>query len=101
MEVNKPVGGVPRTDAQRVPANPVQATPSSDEPAAPVRRVDDVEISIEGRALAGGQNADAALAAELGDVRVQTIRTNVATGAYLTTAHADYAARAILSRGDL
>jgi hypothetical protein len=102
MQVNKSNGDVPRIETPSV--RPSTAPAVSDVPvesAAPIRRVDEVEISTAGRVLAGDQPPDPALDVGLEADRVSELRGRVVSGSYLTLDVAESTARSILQSGDL
>jgi len=100
MQVNKLTADALRIDTSVVKPYPASA-PAGAEPAAPVRRADEVEISAQGRGMVGDLPSDSSIIAELGADRVAHLRAKVAGGVYLTPEAADQTARGILRAGDL
>lgn len=107
MQVNKVAGDVARTEAaQRTQQSGAAAAPQAAvEAISEVRRVDEVEISDAGRALAGaGDTPDAATdlkASTLDPRRMDEIRSKILSGAYNSLEMADHVARALVRSGDL
>jgi negative regulator of flagellin synthesis FlgM len=93
--------------ASRVREPLAKPTPTGSGPAQPVAavpRVDRVEISDAGRALAaqaGGTEASAEAGREMSPDRVNELRQRVLSGAYDSLAVVDQVARRMLQNGDV
>ncbi len=104
MQVNNTPGNVPRVEApQRTQqSGSGQAPASGSEVPSKIRRVDDVQISDAGHALAApGASVDDANASDLDPRRIDEIRSRILSGAYNSLEMADHVARSLMRSGDL
>ncbi len=99
MNVNKIAGEIIRTEAlSRAQASAASETPAA--PVAPARGADAVQISDEGRALAGNGSSTQS-ATSLDPSRADEIRSKILSGAYNSLGMADQVARAVIRSGDI
>jgi negative regulator of flagellin synthesis FlgM len=99
MHVNKIAADIVRTDAvQRVQSAAAPEGPN--DPVAPTRAADAVQISDAGFALAS-EVVSSSAASSLDPARADQIRSKVLSGAYNSLEMADQVARAVIRSGDL
>lgn len=90
--------------ANRVRETPARPAPAGGTPAQPVNavpRVDRVEISDAGRALAAKGGAESGQPAEMSAERLAELRQRVMSGAYNSLEVVDQVARRMLDAGDI
>lgn len=106
MQVNNTPSNVAGTEATQrsQQSGSGQASASGPEAISKIRRVDDVQISDAGHALAGagaGASVDDAKASDLDPSRTDEIRSRILSGAYNSLEMADHVARSMMRSGDL
>lgn len=105
MRIDRSNPEIQKSDlASRVRETGAKPTPSGGGPAQPVAavpRVDRVEISDAGRALAAKASDGTAAGSEMSAERVTELRQRVLSGAYDSLAVVDQVARRMLQNGDV